>query len=145
MKRFWDKVDQDGPVPTDALATVSTPCWLWRASKDRDGYGGFGLEGKWLRAHRLAYELACGPIPDGMLIDHLCRRPSCVRPDHLDLVNNRENVLRGVSPGATAIRTDVCKYGHSDWYDRPPSTRNGRNCRICQRESSRRYRARQEA
>ena len=70
-------------------------CWLWKGLVDRDGYGVFGLNRRSFRAHRVAYELLVGPIPDGLMIDHLCRVTSCINPDHLEPVTNKENQARG--------------------------------------------------
>lgn len=99
---FWAKV-----IKTDG-------CWGWTASTQRNGYGHFkvgGRKGKMLYAHRFAYELLVGPIPDGMQVDHQCRVRSCVNPAHLRLVTNKQNTenhggaqrnsstgVRGVSP-----------------------------------------------
>ena len=58
------------------------------------GYGVFMLNGKQLKAHRFMYEQVHGPIPEGLVIDHRCSNPSCVRPDHLDAVTQGENVQR---------------------------------------------------
>ena len=81
MKRFWDKVEK-----TDG-------CWIWRACRDKDGYGFFGLEGKNEHAHRVSWMLTHGPIPDGAHVCHTCDNPPCVRPDHLWLGDNRLNTL----------------------------------------------------
>ena len=72
-----------------------TPCHVWQMATDRDGYGWDHVEGRIKYAHRLAYECAKGPIPEGLQIDHLCRVPSCVNPDHLEAVTPRENRYRG--------------------------------------------------
>lgn len=100
--RFWAKVDKAGPGG----------CWLWTAAIDTHGYGAFRLEGRTVKAHRLAVELERGPIPDGLVIDHLCRVRHCVNPGHLEPVTNRENILRGVSPPASNARRDTCDQGH---------------------------------
>lgn len=102
--RFWRLVDKSGD------------CWLWMGAKWK-GYGQFGVQqspGVWplRKAHRVAYELIVGPIPDGMQLDHLCRNPSCVNPDHLEPVTNRENGLRGVSIAATNAKKTHCPQGH---------------------------------
>jgi hypothetical protein len=77
-------------------------CWLWLGSL-RSGYGRFSLNGKTCEAHRVSYEHLVGPIPQGMMIDHLCRTRCCINPDHLEPVTNAENIRRGQAgkgPGA---------------------------------------------
>jgi hypothetical protein len=87
-------------------------CWTWAATRDRHGYGTFYLGGRNVGAHRAAWSLLVGPIPDGLHLDHLCANPPCVNPDHLDLVTQRENTLRGNAPTAAAYREGRCKSGH---------------------------------
>lgn len=85
--RFWPKVNK-----TDS-------CWLWTGAKTGAGYGMIrevGHGGKMLMAHRVAYELLVGPIPEGLFLDHLCRTPLCVNPAHLEPVTCRENMRRGL-------------------------------------------------
>ena len=72
-----------------------TGCWKWRGSKDPLGSGMLGFRRHILRAHRAAWEQWRGPIPAGYVIDHLCRNPSCINPDHLEPVLPRENCIRG--------------------------------------------------
>jgi hypothetical protein len=72
-------------------------CWLWTASKHYKGYGLLNRQGKVLKAHRFSYELYKGKIPAGLQVDHLCRVRNCVNPEHLELVDNRENVIRGAT------------------------------------------------
>lgn len=81
--RFWEKVNK-----TDT-------CWLWTASCGEYGYGQYGTGGKNYRAHRYAYEMTYGKIPDDMVLDHLCRNVKCVNPSHLEVVDVRENTVRG--------------------------------------------------
>lgn len=74
-------------------------CWIW-PNLDVSGYGqiwvGSRNDGTRRRmlAHRASYETFCGPIPDGLGLDHLCATPACVNPDHLEPVTNRENLRR---------------------------------------------------
>ena len=66
-------------------------CWLWTRSKNDKGYGQFWNGGKLRKVHRVAYELAYGPIPEGMEIDHTCHTPACVRPEHLRPATHKQN------------------------------------------------------
>ena len=89
QERFWEKVDK----------TVGG-CWLWTGGKSVQGYGQVGrvIAGKptKLPAHRQAFEYLCGPIPEGKVLDHLCRTKICVNPDHLEPVSTEINMVRGV-------------------------------------------------
>lgn len=69
-------------------------CWYWDGSLERMGYGQILIDKKQRPAHRIAYELFKGPIPEGMTIDHLCKRHQCVNPAHLECVSNSENTQR---------------------------------------------------
>jgi hypothetical protein len=73
-----------------------TGCWIWQWSKDHNGYGVACLNGRRMGAHRAVYIEHRGRIPDGLFLDHLCRNPICVNPDHLEPVTPRENLLRGL-------------------------------------------------
>lgn len=84
-QRFFEKVHM-----TDG-------CWLWMGHRNSTNYGTFRDHGKTQLAHRVAYERIVGPIPEGLVIDHLCRNPPCVRPDHMETVTNYVNtIIRGV-------------------------------------------------
>ena len=88
-------------------------CWVWTGPLVTAGYGRVSNgRGHGLLAHRVAWEIAFGPIPEGLVIDHLCREKLCVNPNHLDPVTQRINVLRGVGPIAqNAVKTH-CVRGH---------------------------------
>lgn len=86
-------------------------CWLWTANLVR-GYGQFGLHGRMVYAHRVAYEMKYGLIPEGLYIDHLCRTRNCVNPSHMEPVTNRVNLLRGVGVAAMNARKTHCDRGH---------------------------------
>lgn len=86
-ERFWSKVDK---TPT---------CWIWTAHRVAWGYGQFGYDGRLIHAHRAAWILTYGPIPDGKLVLHRCDNPPCVRPDHLFLGDNDSNMADAVMKG----------------------------------------------
>ena len=81
-------------------------------------------------AHRFAYELLIGPIPDGLQIDHLCRVPLCVNVAHLEPVTNRVNTVRGKAGLRQRTKTH-CPRGHA--YDAANTRlyKGGRYCRAC--------------
>ncbi len=84
-QRLWAKVEK------------TESCWLFRGGLINTGYGVIGLGGRQagkILAHRLAYTLAKGPIPEGLELDHLCHTPACVNPDHLEAVTHSENLSR---------------------------------------------------
>ncbi len=87
-------------------------------------------------AHRFSYELANGPIPEGLQIDHLCRNRGCVRPDHMEAVTPRVNYLRGDSVPAKNARKTECKRGHPFTFQNTlvverPGFHPSRQCRTC--------------
>lgn len=86
---FWKRVDKDGPVHS----TLKTKCWLWTGGKFRRGYGAFWFSSKLGKAHRYSYILKYGPIDSKILVLHKCDNPSCVRPSHLFLGTNKDNMV----------------------------------------------------
>jgi len=76
----------------------ATPCWIYknkRGPRKPGKYNTVRIHGKQVYAHRVMYEQEVGPIPPGLVLDHLCRQSTCIRPDHLEAVTNAENVRRG--------------------------------------------------
>lgn len=128
-KRFWGKV----------LKTES--CWLWTGCKNKDGYGKIRFNGKTELAHRVAWELANGPLAEGLTIDHVwpkCQNRSCVNLAHLEPVTNKENILRGFGVSATNARKSHCKHGHPLSGGNLYLASNGdRHCRTCRAKHSR--------
>lgn len=109
--RFWEKVKK---AEGDA-------CWLWVGSRRHQQYpyGCIWARGKAQWAHRIAWELEHGPIPEGMQVDHICKNPQCVRHDHLRIVTPRQNwVDYSDSPMAANAKKSHCPQGH------PYSTEN---------------------
>jgi hypothetical protein len=96
-------------------ADPATGCVNFTGCINALGYGQIGSGGKrgaWVYAHRLGYELAKGPIPDGLVIDHLCRNRRCCNPDHLEVVTRGENVLRGMGASVRNAGKTHCPQGH---------------------------------
>ncbi len=98
-ERFWQHVEK-----TDS-------CWIWTAGKVGGGYGAFSLtHSKRINAHRYSFLIHGGHIPEGYQLDHLCRNPSCVRPDHLEAVTPKVNSQR--AKDATSYKRTHCRKGH---------------------------------
>lgn len=72
-----------------------TGCWIWDGRPQPLGYGTTKLNGRTIPAHQYVYEKIKGPVPEGLILDHLCRNPRCVNPDHLEPVTHAENIRRG--------------------------------------------------
>lgn len=86
ITRFWPKVDK-----TDN-------CWNWTAAKVTDGYGVITIDGKHVMAHRFSYQIHKGPIPPGLVVDHMCHNPACVNPQHLQAVTHKQNCENQAGP-----------------------------------------------
>ena len=71
-------------------------CWVWTGARNRAGYGQVSRNGSNVSAHRWVYKRMRGPIPPGLVLDHLCYNPPCVNPDHLEAVTQEENLRRAV-------------------------------------------------
>lgn len=130
--RFWAKVDEDGE------------CWTWTAHRDRYGYGMFSIKGRPVLAHRWSYEHLIGAIPEGLVIDHLCRNRACVNPWHMEPTTQKVNALRGEGVGARSAQVTKCPHGHP--YDEMNTYlyRGERRCKACRSISDARWYARRK-
>lgn len=113
------------------MKNQENPCWLWYGWLKGNGYASKSSKGKHVYVHRLMYETLIGPIPNGLVIDHLCRNRSCVNPSHMEPVTHRENVLRGDSEAAKRAKQTHCKRGHAFNDENTYRIKNGNGRRVC--------------
>lgn len=149
-ERFMAKVD----VRSDE------ECWPWTGGRYKCGYGSFRLSKSYAtNAHRVAYELFVGPVPDGAHVDHLCHSRDtgcpggddcphrlCVNPAHLEPVTQRTNILRGKSLQAANAAKTHCPQGHPLSGDNLVKSKlPWRKCRTCHNQQNREAAARRKA
>ena len=121
-KNFWKRV------------VMGTGCWEWAGKRTSLGYGRLKVGPRYWYAHRRAWVLAKGPIPSGMRVCHRCDNPSCVRPDHLWLGTQTDNVRDMMTKGRhnPVPKKTHCIHGHAFT---PENTRRGKRgtqaCREC--------------
>lgn len=132
-ERFFEKVEQ----PASGAA-----CWIWNASRCSGGYGTFWFDRRTQPAHRVAYMLFRGEIPEGLDVLHKCDNPRCVNPEHFFLGTDIENARDKSRKGRHYLqrRTHCARAGHPLSGDNLYVTKiGGRSCRACQREHGRVY------
>jgi hypothetical protein len=121
MWRFFNKIER-----------LETGCWMWLGCKTNHGYGKFSLGRRWVLAHRFAFELFRSEIPFGLTLDHLCRNSSCVNPFHVQPVDQRTNVLRGMGLASLNAKKTHCKHGHEFTVENTfVGANRKRRCRKC--------------
>lgn len=122
MKRFLEKVIQ------------APNCWIWKGAIATNGYGAFYFDKKIKRAHRVSYEIFNGPIPDGLVVDHICNNKLCVNPKHLQVLTSRENTFKDRLP------ITHCIHGHllskENVYLENRGNYFSRKCLICKKKST---------
>ena len=100
--------NNEKPIADYVMAEPNSGCHLWVGALNPGGYGKKVHLGKLHLAHRIVYEIENGKIQNGMTLDHLCRVRSCVNPKHMEVVELKENILRGFSPSALHARKKFC-------------------------------------
>ena len=107
-------------------------CWEWTDVLLKNGYGKFRLGLKKVAPHRFIYEYYHGQICPDLVLDHLCRNPSCVNVNHLEQVTMKVNVHRGFSIWGINSRKIKCIHGHLfDKKNTYLTFDNKRKCKIC--------------
>lgn len=145
-ERFWNNVTTD----------PETGCWNWTAAKDRLGYGRIGRpkHGGTRLSHRHAFLVLVGPIESRLVLDHLCRNPSCCNPAHLEPVTQGENLRRSPTIGTKKNAPPCCPSGHEftedntlykQATDRHGNPRRHRICKTCNRRACSEYGKRRRA
>lgn len=125
--------------------TLVDNCWLWTGMKTEYGYARLYIKNKKnTRAHKWAYEQLYGVVPDGLVLDHLCRVRHCVNPEHLEAVTPRINVLRGMGTASLNAQKTHCFRGHPLLGSNLLLNRDGRGrrCHKCFNEYQRNYQRR---
>lgn len=136
-ERFWSKVD----------IKDYEQCWEWKGARSKTGsvyYGFIGIAGKNALVHRVSYQMRFGFIPDGLILDHLCRNTLCVNPSHLEAVTFRVNTLRGFSPTSINAAKTHCIKGHeftteNTYLKRGEYNPKERACRECRKRIKREW------
>lgn len=129
----------DGKTALDRLFDGVSPepnsgCWLWTGALSAGSYGSMFFEGRMQKAHRVAWQLLRGPVPEGLDLDHLCRVRICCNPGHLEPVTRSENLRRSPLKKLQNVNQTHCKRGHEFTADNTMIRRNGwRACRTCMR------------
>lgn len=133
--RFWKSIERQ-----------PSGCWKW-TGRTVAGYGRLFINGKDILAHRLIMEWVKGPIPEGLVIDHVCRNTLCVNPDpqHLEIVTQHENIMRGIGVAAQHAKSNHCPRGHEYDASFVWKGQTARYCRQCKREQMKAHRARKRA
>lgn len=125
-----------GVLTNRLTVDAETGCWNVSGSIASNGYPRMSRDGKDVNTHRVMFENWYGDVPEGAQLDHVCRNHRCCNPEHLEPVTQAENIARGMSPGAVAVRSNRCRRGHAftpeNTYTKPST--GHRMCRTCRRE-----------
>lgn len=136
-------------IMTDYLFNNSIPipesgCWVWMGTTTKKGYGKLMINYKTIRAHRLAYEVFKGPIPENILVCHKCDTPACINPNHLFLGTPNDNIQDIIIKKRWFNSNKThCKRGHNIMDEnniyRRPNSPLWRFCKQCRKERMREH------
>lgn len=107
-------------------------CWVWLGKHRPNGYGRASFSGLQTYAHRFSYMAFIGTIPEGLVIDHLCKVRGCVNPDHLEAVTQKLNLLRSENFSGYKMRQTHCGHGHLLEGSNIVLRKGRRNCLPCE-------------
>ena len=127
LQRFHSKIELN-----------TNGCHNWIGAKNTFGYGEFMLTAGTKKSHRISFMLHKGKITEGLVIDHLCKNTSCVNPEHLEAVTQKENIRRGNSD-YNKHKTH-CPQGHEYNKENTYFYKYGRSCKPCKIQNNREYR-----
>ena len=115
-------------------------CWEWQGYVNNQGYGVINVD-KPILAHRMSYTAFVGEIPEGKVLDHICRNRKCVNPAHLRILTIGENVLCGETIAAKKKAQTHCIHGHPFDDENTYFYKGRRQCRTCRRENDLKHKA----
>jgi hypothetical protein len=130
------------PMLIEKLELTESGCWEWKGGLDQHGYGAVSWGNKMHRTHRVFYMSLIRGIPEGLVIDHLCRNRKCCNPFHMEPVTLGENVKRGEAGLKKRMRTH-CTRGHEYTKENVSIDKEGYGrCLPCHRELSKKWKER---
>jgi hypothetical protein len=122
----WAQANEDWPSRFWAKVQKTDGCWEWQAARDEHGYGIFAIQAVQYRAHRIAYQLTHGSLPDDLVVRHTCDNPPCVNPEHLIGGTQLDNITDRNERGRTAKGDQAGFRRHPERYPSRKGEHNGR-------------------